>query len=110
MVPRAAAPAELSDVAFHDCAIRSYIKTSEYATITYIATIGYTAGDKRYEDRYLVDSTLKLSEMGIPKKLLICSQCGGAIDSTALKYCPYCGSGIVWDTKLSWRFTTVAPA
>ena len=110
MVPRAAAPAELSDVAFHDCAIRSYIKTSEYATITYIATIGYTAGDKRYEDRYLVDSTLKLSEMGIPKKLLICSQCGGAIDSTALKYCPYCGSGIVWDTKLSWRFTAVAPA
>ncbi|MBP5730944.1 MAG: zinc ribbon domain-containing protein [Clostridia bacterium] len=110
MVPRASEPAELADIAFHDCAIRSYIKTSEYATITYVATIGYAAGGKRFEDRYLVDSTLKLSEEGIPKKLLICSQCGGAIDSTALKYCPYCGSGIVWDTKLSWRFTAVAPA
>ncbi len=106
-VPRAEAPAAVKNVAFHDCAIRNYLKTSEYATITYIATVGYTAGDKKYEDRYQVDSTLKLSEEGIPKKLLICSQCGGSIDTTANKTCPYCGAGIVWDTRFSWRFTAI---
>jgi hypothetical protein len=107
-VPRSDMKAEVTNVNFHDCAVRNYLKTSEYATITYIATIGYSAGDKRFEDRYQVDSTLKLSEEGIPKKLLVCSQCGGSIDTTANKTCPYCGAGIVWDTKLSWRFTAVS--
>ncbi len=107
MVPKAETAGAVTDVNFHDCAVRNYLKTQEYATITYIATIGYTALGRRFEERYQVDSTLKLSEEGIPKKLLICSQCGGAIDTTAHKFCPYCGSGIVWDTKLSWRFTSV---
>ncbi|MBO4327307.1 MAG: hypothetical protein J5950_08545 [Clostridia bacterium] len=107
MIPRSQTPAEVTDINFHDCAVRNYLKTKEYATITYIATVGYTAGGRRSEDRYQIDSTLKLSEEGIPKKLMICTQCGGAIDTTAHKYCPYCGSGIVWDTKLSWRFTAI---
>lgn len=107
MVPKAEAAGTVTGVNFHDCAIRNYLKTQEYATITYIATIGYTALGRKLEERYQVDSTLKLSEEGIPKKLLICSQCGGAIDTTAHKFCSYCGSGIVWDTKLSWRFTAV---
>lgn len=107
MVPKAENAGAVTDVNFHDCAVRNYLKTQEYATITYIATIGYTALGRRFEERYQADSTLKLSEEGIPKKLLICSQCGGAIDTTAHKFCPYCGSGIVWDTKLSWRFTAV---
>jgi predicted RNA-binding Zn-ribbon protein involved in translation (DUF1610 family) len=107
MISRAEKPAEVTGIEFHDCAIRNYLKTAEYATITYIATVGYAADGKKYEERYQIDSTLKLSEEGIPKKLMICTQCGGAIDTTAHKYCPYCGSGIVWDTKLSWRFTAL---
>ncbi len=99
---------ELTDYRFHDCAIRGYVKTAEYATIIYVATLGYTAGGVKAEERYQVESTLKLSEDGIPKELLICPQCGGTIDNTAQKTCPYCGSGIVWDTVLSWRFTSIS--
>ena len=110
-VPKLAADASgaihVSNVNFHDAAISRYVKTNEYATITYVATVGYTAGDKRREERYFIDSTLKLRENGIEKKLLVCSRCGGTIDSTSEKVCPYCGCGIIWDTRKSWRFTQI---
>jgi len=98
---------EVSNVNFHDAAISRYEKTNEYATITYVATVGYTAGGQRHEDRYFIDSTLKLREHGVEKKLLVCTRCGGTIDSTSEKVCPYCGCGIIWDTRKSWRFTQI---
>ena len=67
MITRAETPAEVTDINFHDCAIRNYLKTKEYATITYIATIGYAAGGKRYEDRYQIaaktDGFLQIEEL-----------------------------------------------
>lgn len=91
----------------HAVAISKYVKTKEYATITYQASVGYSVDGKREEERYAVEYTLKLRENDIEQKTLICPQCGGAFDSTSQTACPYCGSGIIRDTIMSWRFSSI---
>ena len=98
---------DFSDLTVHATAIHSYEKTNEYATVTYVASAGYLLDGKRVEDRYKIKYTLKLVEDSFPAKMLVCPQCGGFIESTALKKCPFCGSGIIRDTVLSWRFTSI---
>ncbi len=98
---------DFSDLTIHAAAISSYEKTKEYATVTYVASAGYQLDGKRVEERYSVKYTLKLVEDFFPAKMLVCPQCGGFIESTAMKKCPFCGSGIIRDTVLSWRFTSV---
>lgn len=91
----------------HAAAISKYDKTKEYATVTYQASVGYSVNGKPAEERYAVEYTLKLRDNGIEQKTLICPQCGGAYDSTAQTVCPYCGSGIIRDTVMSWVFSSI---
>ncbi|MBQ7595897.1 MAG: hypothetical protein IJU45_04445 [Clostridia bacterium] len=97
----------VSDITVHKISISDYIKTNEYATIVYQASAGYRLDDKKTEDRFIIESTIKFIEDELPAHLLVCKNCGGTIESTAQKVCPYCGSGIVWDTRMSWRFTKI---
>ena len=91
----------------HQVAMSKYEKTKEYATITYQASVGYLLDGEQVEERYAVEYTLKLRENDIEQKTLICPQCGGAYESTKQTVCPYCGSGIIRDTIMSWRFTSI---
>lgn len=95
------------DVNIHKTAISNYIKTNEYATITYQTAVGYNINETRKEERYKIEYTLKLSENGIADKILKCDNCGATIDSTAIEVCPYCDARIVRDTRMSWRFTSI---
>ena len=97
----------VSDILVHKISISNYIKTSEFATITYQASAGYRLDDKKIEDRFIIESTIKFIENDVPSHLLVCRNCGGVIESTSQKVCAYCGSGIVWDTRKSWRFTKI---
>ena len=106
-VPHEADSGEVTNYRFHEAAIKNYVKTSEYATITYVATAGFSAGGRNYEERYVIDSTLRLTDQGIPNRILICERCGGAVKDTKSKVCPFCGSGIVWDTRMSWLFASI---
>ncbi len=98
---------DVTEIKIHSAAISAYDKTKEYATVTYVAAAGFRAGDKKYEERYRVKYTLKLIEKDYPAKMLVCPRCGGTINSTAEPVCPFCGSGIIRDTILSWRFTSI---
>ncbi|MBP5271330.1 MAG: zinc ribbon domain-containing protein [Clostridia bacterium] len=98
---------DVTEIKIHSSAISAYDKTKEYATVTYVAAAGFRAGDRRYEERYRVKYTLKLIENNYPAKMLVCPRCGGAVESTRDKVCPFCGSGIIRDTILSWRFTSI---
>ena len=97
----------VTDETVHNVAISGYNKTREYATIVFQAAVGYKLDGKPLEERYAVEYTLKLRENGMEKKSLICSQCGGAFESTAQTKCPFCGAGIIRDTILSWRFSSI---
>ena len=99
----------VSSVTVHKISISNYIKTNEYATVFYQASVGYMLDDKKTEDRYKIESTIKFIDDEMPAHLLVCKNCGGVIESTAQKVCAYCGSGIVWDTRMSWRFTKIEP-
>ena len=99
--------ASVSDVAVHKVTIASYVKSKEYATIRYQVSVGYNLNTARIEERYQVESTLKFIENGYAANYLICEHCGGQISSTKDAKCPYCGSAIVWDTRMTWRFTSV---
>lgn len=92
----------------HQVAISKYEKTKEYATITYQASVGYLLDNEPVEERYAVEYTLKLRENDIEQKTLICPQCGGTYESTRQSVCPYCGAGIVRDTIMSWKFTSIS--
>ena len=107
MADTAKASGNVTGEKVHAVAISKYEKTKEYATITYQASVGYSLDGKPIEERYAVEYTLKLRENDIEQKTLICPQCGGAYDSTAQTVCPYCGSGIIRDTIMSWRFTSI---
>lgn len=99
----------VSDIVVHKVSISNYVKTNEYATITYQASAGYKLNEKKIEDRFKIESTIKFTENELPAHLLVCKNCGGVIESTSQKVCAYCGSGIVWDTRMSWRFTSIVP-
>ena len=107
MIDVTAAESKVTGEKVHAVAISKYEKTKEYATITYQASVGYSLDGKPLEERYAVQYTLKLRENDIEQKTLICPQCGGAFDSTSQTVCPYCGSGIIRDTIMSWRFTSI---
>ena len=51
---------------------------------------------------------LRIEENDIEQKTLICPQCGGTYESTRQSVCPYCGAGIVRDTIMSWKFTSIS--
>ena len=91
-------------------AISRYLKTKEYATITYQASVGYLLDGEQCEERYTVEYTLRLRENDIEQKTLICPQCGGTFESTSQTVCPFCGAGIVRDTIMSWIFTSIQPS
>ena len=96
------------DINIHKIAISAYNKTNEYATIVYQASVGYNINENRQEERYTIEYTLKLSENGIADKILKCDNCGATIDSTAIENCPYCDARIIRDTRMSWKFTSIA--
>ncbi len=105
-IEKSPSPRQLDSVEIHTVTIANYVKTKEYATITYQASAGYRLDGKKIETRYEIDSTIKFIDEA-STHLLTCKNCGGVIESTAQKVCAYCGSGIVWDTRLSWRFTAI---
>ena len=107
MADTAKAKGNVTGEKVHAVAISKYEKTKEYATITYQASVGYSLDGKPFEERYAIQYSLKLRENDIEQKTLICPQCGGAYDSTSQTVCPYCGSGIIRDTIMSWRFTSI---
>lgn len=94
----------------HQVAISKYVKTKEYATITYQASVGYLLDGEPREERYAVEYTLRLRENDIEQKTLICPQCGGTYESTSQTVCPFCGAGMLRDTILSWIFTSIQPS
>ena len=96
-----------SNVNIHNTAISNYIKTNEYATITYQVAVGYNVNEGRKEERYKVEYTMKLKENGIAEETMKCDNCGASIDSTAHEICPYCDARIIRDTRMSWKFTSV---
>ena len=98
---------DATEIKVHASAISAYEKTTEYATVTYVAAFGYRLDGKQVEERCTVKYTLKLIEKDFPARMLVCPQCGGFIESTAAKKCPFCDSGIIRDTVLSWRFTSI---
>lgn len=98
---------ETINVDIHKVAITNYIKTNEYATITYQVAIGYNVKSQRKEEKYQIEYTMKLSENGIADKALRCDICGATIDSAGIEVCPYCDARILRDTRMSWRFTAV---
>ncbi len=100
----------ITDEKVHAAAISDYRKTNEYATVTYQASVGYRLDAKPVEERYAVKYTLKLTENDVAAKLLVCPRCGGTFGSTAEKECPFCGSPVIRDTVLSWRFTSIEPS
>jgi rubrerythrin len=108
IIPISQTRGNVYDVNIHKTAICNYNKTNEYATITYQVAVGYNINSERKEERYKVEYTLKLSENGIADKILTCDNCGATIDSTAIEVCPYCDTRIIRDTRMSWRFTTIA--
>ncbi len=97
----------VTDETVHQVAISGYNKTKEYATVIFQASAGYRLDGKPVEERYAVEYTLKLRKDGVEQKSLICPQCGGTFESTSQTVCPYCGAGIIRDTILSWRFTSI---
>ena len=99
---------EVKDETVHKVAMSKYVKTKEYATITYQAAVGYKLDGEPVEERYAVEYTLKLIENGYTAQTLICPRCGGSFDSTKDTRCPYCGGAIVRDTWFSWLFTAIS--
>lgn len=97
----------ISDVCIHRITITGYVRTKEFATITYQISGGYRLDGKITESRFEAESTIRYLEEETAVHMLTCKNCGGAIDSSVQKFCPYCGSGIVWDTRVSWQFTSV---
>ena len=98
----------VKDETVHKTAISKYVKTKEYATITYQASVGYLLDGEQVEERYAVEYTLKLTDEGLPAQILICPRCGGSFDTTKDTHCPYCGGAVVRDTWFSWQFTSIA--
>lgn len=97
----------VSDITVHTITISNYIKTEECATITYCIAVGCKLDGRNTEERYKIQSTFKFEEAGSPSQTLTCVNCGAPIKSSSIKYCEYCGSGIVWDTRRSWKFSAV---
>ena len=62
----------ISNVTFNNVVIQNYVKTNEYATITYGVSIGYTLGNnEKMQERYKVEYTLKLRDDNMEKDILI---------------------------------------
>ena len=98
----------VSNITFNNVVIQNYVKTNEYATITYGVSIGYTLGNnEKMQERYKVEYTLKLRDDNMEKDILICENCGATLESTGIESCPYCGTRIIRDTKMSWKFTSI---
>lgn len=96
-----------ADIRVHAVSITGYRKTLEYATIAYQASVGWRLDGTLREERYDIESTRKLTEHGVADKSLICERCGGAFPSASETVCPYCGTAVIRDTRLSWRFTGI---
>lgn len=96
-----------SDIRIHAVSITGYRKTLEYATITYQASVGWKLDGALREERYDIESTRKLAERGAVSKSLVCERCGGAFSSASETVCPYCGTAVIRDTRLSWFFTAI---
>lgn len=88
-------------------AISGYHKTDTYATIDIQVSVGFHMSDKRVETRYLVKYTFMLQEDHIATKAMECENCGAALESTQLTYCPYCDAKIIRDTIMSWKFSYI---
>lgn len=96
----------IRNVDIHKVVISNYIKTNEYATITYQVAVGYNC-DTRKEERYKIEYTMKLKEDGVASEAMVCEKCGAAIESTSIENCPYCDVRIIRDTRMSWQFTSI---
>lgn len=97
-----------TNVNIHNTAISNYIKTNEYATITYQVAVGYNTNSERKEERYKIEYTMKLKTNGIAEETMKCDNCGASIDSTSHENCPYCDARIIRDTRMSWKFTSIS--
>lgn len=97
----------ISNIKFNGIAIYNYIKTMDYATITYRCSFGYDLNGRRQEVRYDIDYTLQLYDNNIAQKALKCNNCGGTLSLKDGNVCPYCGTKVIMDTIMNWYITEV---
>jgi hypothetical protein len=98
---------KISDLTFNKIAISGYQKSDEYATIQYQCSVGFNGDNKRFETRYRVEYTLRLSNQNIAISAFICPNCGATIENTSNTICEYCNTKIIRDTILNWIFTSI---
>ncbi|MGN0660367.1 MAG: zinc ribbon domain-containing protein [Oscillospiraceae bacterium] len=97
----------ISDIIIRQTAMTGYNKTRDYATITYLSSVGYTVNSSVFETRFETKYTLKIFDRKTASKTINCPNCGGAITDSGNRICPYCGSDVILDTVLSWMITDV---
>lgn len=100
-------PSDIQNIVFNKISISGYHKSDEYATISYQVSTGFDLHSKRYETRYKVNYTLRLSDNNIATKAVICPNCGATIESTSETKCPYCDTKIIRDTILNWVISSI---
>jgi hypothetical protein len=96
-----------TNVVMNNMAICDYTKSSDYATITFNVSAGYNIGTTRHEKLYAVEYTFKLLDGHMLTEALLCNNCGGALNSTSIKICPYCDTRIIRDTIMTWKFSSI---
>jgi len=68
--------------------------------------------DSLVQTRYIIDccyiqDSEKVENIGAASHALNCPNCGGVIKNLGMKFCPYCGSGIVEFNIKVWNFCTI---
>lgn len=99
--------ASISNLKINKLAIYNYVKTSDYATVTYRISVGFDVNGKREETRYEVEYTYELARFEDAIDGLVCPNCGGRYDSINDTKCPFCGALVVKDTYMNWLISSI---
>lgn len=107
----------------HDVQISRYIKTGATVTIVFVLSVGQYAyiedengkvvfGDKTLKHQTVYEVGLvyvqDVDKAGAESGLGInCPNCGAPIKNLGVKFCEYCGTGIVEINERAWKFNSV---
>ncbi|MEE1318808.1 MAG: zinc ribbon domain-containing protein [Ruminococcus sp.] len=107
----------------HDVQISRYIKTGSTVTILFVLSVGQYAyiedengkvvfGDKNLKNQTVYEVSLvyvqDIDKVGADSGLGInCPNCGAPIKNLGMKFCEYCGTGVVEVNERAWKFNSV---
>ena len=111
------------ETVIHDVQIARYIKTGATVTILFVLSVGQYAyiedasgrvvsGDKTYKTQTVYEIELTyvqdVDRAGEGTGLGVnCPNCGAPIKNLGVKFCEYCGSGVVEVNERAWKFNSV---